>query len=142
LIQGKSVYGQNLTESLLPGGYAVASIDAATGAETYTPMNHWYHWANFTYGTKWKVGLFTGYLENLGTSENPVGEFYALAPDAEYMVKISPHLSWNYKNFMVGAELGWTTVAYGEIDRNDFGKVKNSQSVTNLRNMIAVAYNF
>jgi hypothetical protein len=142
MIQAKSMFGQNLSESLLPGGYAVASVDAATGAETYTPLNYWYHWANFTYGNSWKVGLFAGYLQNMGATESVIGEIYALAPDVKYMAKISPMLIYTYKNFMVGAEIGWTTAAYGDIDRNDYGKVKNAESVTNFRNMLSVAYNF
>jgi hypothetical protein len=58
------------------------------------------------------------------------------------MYKISPQLIYTYKNFMFGAELSWTTVAYGDRDLNDFGKVKNTINVTNFRNMLSIAYNF
>ena len=142
MVQAKSMFGQNLSESLMPGGYVVTSVDAATGAETYAPLNYWYHWANFTYGTTWKVGLFAGYLQNMGATESPVGEFYAFAPEVKFMTKISPMLIYTYKDFMIGAEIGWTTAAYGEIDRADFGKVKNTENITNFRNMLSVAYNF
>jgi hypothetical protein len=140
--KAKTMYGQNVCENLLPSGYAVASFNTTTGAETYTPLNHIYNWVNFTYGGAWKVGLFAGHLKNMGTSENPVGEFYGFATDADVMYKISPQLIYNYKNFMFGWELSWTTAAYGDIDYNDLGKVKNTENVTNFRNMLAVAYKF
>jgi hypothetical protein len=97
---------------------------------------------NIVYGTKWKAGIFAGQLKNFGASENNVGEIYAMAPDVDTMFKVSGLLSFNYKNFMVGAELSWNTAAYGDIDKSDFAKVKNAQKVTAFKNMIAVAYNF
>lgn len=141
-LKAKSMVGQNVNESLLPGGYAVASVDESTGAETYTPLNHAYSWVNFTYGQTWKVGLFAGHLKNLGTGENLVGPLYGMATDIDMIYKISPQLIYNYKNFMFGWELSLTTAAYGDIDYNDKGKVKDAENVTNFRNMVSVAYNF
>ena len=140
--KAKSMYGQNVCESLLPSGYAVATVDAATGAETYTPFNHIYNWVNFTYGSDWRVGFYAGYLKNLGTSEDAVGPLYGFAIDVDMVYKISPQLIYTYKNFMFGWELSWTTAAYGENDYNDFAKVKNTENVTNFRNMLSVAYKF
>ncbi len=140
--KAKSMYGQNVSESLLPSGYAVASLNESTGAETYTPLNHIYNWVNITYGQTWKVGFFAGYLKNLGTSEQPVGPFYGQATDIDMVYKISPQLIYTYKNFMFGWEMSWTTAAYGDIDYTNFGKIKNAENVTNFRNMISVAYNF
>jgi hypothetical protein len=140
--KAKSMYGQNVCESLLPSGYAVASLNESTGAETYTPFNHIYNWINATYGTDWKVGLYLGYLKNLGTSENPVGDIYGFSADIDMIYKISPQLIYTYKNFMFGWEMSLTTAAYGENDLNDKAKVTNTDNVSNFRNMISVAYNF
>lgn len=140
--KAKSMVGQNVCESLLPSGYAVKSLDAITGAETYTPFNHTYNWINIIYGDAWKFGFFAGYLKNLGTSENPVGPIYGFTTDADRMFKISPQLIYTCKNFMFGWEMGLTTVAYGTNDLNDKAKVKNTDTVTNFRNMISVAYSF
>ncbi len=140
--KAKSMYGQNVCESLLPSGYAVASVNSSTGAETYTPFSHLYNWVNFTYGSTWKFGLFAGYLKNLGTLENPVGPIYGFTTDADMMSKISPQLIYTYKNFIFGWELSLTTVAYGQNDYNDKAKVKDTENVINFRNLISVAYNF
>jgi hypothetical protein len=142
IIKGKSMYGQNVCESLLPSGYAVASLNSSTGAETYTPFNHIYNWINFTYGNDWKFGFFAGYLKNLGTSDNPIGPLYGFATNVDMVYKISPQMIYTWKNFMFGWELSWTTAAYGENDYDDYAKVINTENVTNFRNLLSVAYKF
>ena len=141
-LKAKSMYGQNVCESLLPSGYAVATTDANTGAETYTPFNHVYNWINFTYGSTWKVGLFAGHLKNLGTSEDPVGPLYGFSYNIDRIWRISPQLIYTYKNFMFGWEMSLTTAAYGENDLNNKAKVIDVEKVSNFRNLISIAYNF
>ena len=146
LFMAKSMFGQNVCEHLLPSGYAVASVDPATGAETYTPYNHIYNWVDFTYGKALKFGMYIGYLKNLGTSVNPIEDspFYGMTYSSEIdmISKLSPQLIYTYKNFMFGIELSLTTVAYGTPDYNDKAKVKNTKNVSNFRNMTSIAYNF
>ena len=144
LVMAKSMFGQNVCESLLPSGYAVKSIDLVTGYETYTPLNHLYNWINIIYGKTWKIGLYAGYLKNLGTSDIPIGPFYGMngASEIDHIYKISPQVIYTYKNFMFGTELAWNTAAYGTTDKNDYARVKNTKNVTNFRNMISIAYNF
>lgn len=141
-LKAKSMLGQNVCESLLPSGYAVATHDSVTGAETYTPFTHLYSWLNITYGKAWKVGLYVGHLKNFGTLENPVGPLYGMAPDAGMMLKVSPQIIYTYKNLEIGWEMSTTTVAYGTNDFNDKARVKNAKNVTNFRNLVSVAYKF
>ncbi len=143
VFKAKSMYGQNVCESLLPSGYAVASFNPETGYETYTSFNHSYNWVNFVYGEQWQVGLFAGYLKNLGTSENPVSDnFYGFATDADMMYRVSPQLIYNYKNFVFGWEVSVTSAAYGEYNFEDKAKVIDTETVTNFRNLIGIAYKF
>jgi hypothetical protein len=144
LLMAKSMYGQNVCESLLPSGYARASFDPATGAETYTPLNHLYNWVNLIYGKTWQIGMYAGYLKNFGTSDVPIGPFYGMVGSSEidHIYKISPQLIYNYKNFLFGVEPSWTTAAYGTTDYKNKGKVIDTKNVTNFRNMISIAYKF
>ena len=144
VVMAKSMYGQNVCESLLPSGYAVASVNPSTGAETYTPLNHVYNWINAVYGKAWQVGIYAGYLKNMGTSDDPIGPFYGMPGSSEidHIYKISPQLIYNYKNFMFGCEFSWTTAGYGQTDLKNKGKVVNVENVTNFRNMISIAYKF
>jgi hypothetical protein len=141
-LKAKSMVGQNMSESLLPGGYAVASVRPETGAETYTPLNHIYNWINLTYGSQWKAGLYAGCLKNLGTSEVPVGAFYGMGTNIDMIWKISPQLIYTFKNLTLGWELSITTAAYGDIDHANYGKIKDPRDVTNVRNMASIAYSF
>ena len=144
LMMAKSMYGQNVCESLLPSGYAVATLKSDTGAETYTPLNHVYNWINAVYGKTWQVGMYVGYLKNMGTSDDPIGPFYGMnySSEIDHIYKISPQLIYNYKNFMFGCELSWTTAGYGDVNLNNKAKVENAENVTNFRNMISIAYKF
>jgi len=141
-LKAKSMFGQNVSESLLPGGYAVASVDSRTGYETYTPTNHIFNFINFMYGETWKVGILAGYLKNLGTSRNPAGPFYARGSDVDECYRIAPQLTWKVKNFMASWEPEITSVSYGTIDNNNKGKVKNAEFVTNFRSLFTVFYLF
>lgn len=141
-IKGKSMYGQNVAESLLPGGYAVASLDPTTGFETYTPTNHLFSFVNIIYGETWKAGFFAGYMKNLGTSENPVGPFYARGADVGECTRFSPLISWQQKNLMVSFEPEFTTVTYGTIDYNDKARISGGEAVTNYRNLLTLFYFF
>ncbi|MDD4109544.1 MAG: hypothetical protein PHH93_12570, partial [Prolixibacteraceae bacterium] len=143
-LKAKTMFGQNVSESLLPGGYAVATLNSSTGEETYTPLNHVYNWINILYGEELKFGLYVGYLKNLGTSEDPLSgvAFYGMGTDIDMIYKISPQLIYTYKNFMFGWEISSTTAGYGINDYSDKGKVKGIDNVTNFRNMLSVAYNF
>lgn len=144
MIMGKSMFGQNVCESLLPSGYSVVSINPETGAETYTPYNHLYNWINFTYGKDWKVGFYGGFLKNMGTSENAAGPFYGMtnANEIDMIYKISPQLMYNFKNFMFAWEVSWTTAAYGEVDKANKSQVINTENITAFRNMLSIAYKF
>ncbi len=149
--KAKSMFGQNVSESLLPGGYAIASKDLRTGFETYTPTNHLYSFVNLMYGDTWKVGILAGYLKNMGTSENPWNSgtaekpgstFYARGADVDVCWRIAPQLTWKVKNFMLSWEPEVTSVSYGDIDILDKGKIKNAKFVTNFRSLVTVFYLF
>lgn len=141
-LKAKSMYGQNVSESLLAGGYAVASVNPQTGYETYTPTNHTYNFVNLMYGSTWRTGIFLGYMKNLGTSANPAGPFYARGADVDVCYRISPQLTWRHKSFLASWEPEITSVSYGDIDMNNKGKVKNAEFVTNVRSLLTIMYMF
>lgn len=143
-IKAKSMFGQNVSESLLAGGYAVKSTDPVTGFETYTPTNHTYNFINFMYGTIWRAGFLVGFMKNLGTSDHPLSSdlFFARGPDVDVCFRISPQLTWKYKSLLASFEPEITSVSYGRIDVSDKGKVKDATFVTNFRSLLTVMYFF
>jgi hypothetical protein len=144
VIKSKAVYGQNLSENIMPGGYGVTSIDSLTGAESYSPFNHLYLWANVVYGNQFKVGLFGGYIKNLGANANLLDKKrnYGMALDVDYFYRIAPALMYRIKNFQLGFEFEYTVAAYGTNDLMDYGKVKNTHEVNNKRILFSVSHYF
>jgi hypothetical protein len=94
------------------------------------------------YGEIWKAGLLLGYMKNFGTSDHPVGPFYARGDNVDVCYRISPQLTWKVKSFMASWEPEFTSVSYGTIDREDFGKVKDASFVTNFRSLFTIFYFF
>lgn len=163
-VQG--VLGQNLNDLLMVGGYAteqIYSIDDESN-DKYTikaqPFQHLYTWANFVYDDgKIQAGIFAGYLENLGFSdEYSVGddEAYMFHPtggrglDIEKMIRISPHVSIRSGNLKISAELEYNFVDYGtrktksdiEGEYQTSYELENIETIESQRILFAVEYFF
>lgn len=142
MVKLQGLYTQNLTESLMFGGYAVKDLDPLTGHEKYTPTQHMSYWLNVDYGKKVQVGLFAGYLNNLGTTDNVIGTWYARAPEVKYLYRVSPHIFYNMNNWQLAAEVEYTAAAYGEIQNNNKAKVINASEVGNFRANLMLCFYF
>lgn len=144
-IKTKGILGQNLTEHLLLGGYAVSTLDNATGKETYTPTNHLFLFGNITYGKEILVGIFYGYAKNLGTTDNFVSNtsrIYGRGMDIDHMYRISPSISYIKGRFQLATEFEYTATAFGTINNLDKGKIMNPKVTNNYRLLMVVQYNF
>jgi hypothetical protein len=140
-IKAKAVYGQNLSEFIMPGGYGVSALDSITGHESYTSFNHLYTWANIIYGDKTKFGLFGGYTKNLGANDIIVSDTYGMALNLDYVYRATTTISHKIKNFMLAVELEYTVAAYGDI-ANNYGEFTKSHEVSNTRIMFSVFHFF
>lgn len=136
----KTIYGQNLTEHLMLGGYAVRNTDPQWGFEKYTPTNHLFVWSNITWGKKVQPGLFLGYAKNLGTSHQNIGIWYARGHNIAYLYRVSPSISFISNNVQISAEFEYTVAAFGQPD--SFGMVQNHSEKANLRSLLTFFYFF
>jgi hypothetical protein len=137
-IQG--VYGQNMTDHLMLGGYAVETIDEAAGEITYLPTNVMSIWTELSGGKEFAYGIFGGYTKNLGTSDTVAGTFYGRGSDIDTIYRIAPRLMWTSGKTRLAAELEYTAAAYGNPDEEL--KIEDSESVANLRLLLAAYYFF
>lgn len=138
----KAIYGQNLTEHLLLGGYAVRTIDSTSLLETYTPTNHLFVWGNATYTLKKKIqfGIFGGYAKNYGTSELNTGKYYARGSNIAYMYRVAPSVSFISERVQISLEGEYTAAAYGAPDL--MGIVQSPEEVSNIRALLTFFYFF
>lgn len=136
----EGVYGQNLTNMMMLGGYALTSKLDDPAVLEYKPSNILSVWGEIIYGKKVEVGLFGGYQQNLGIDgdvEN-IHTFYGRAADIDNLLRISPRVNFNYGKFRFSGELEVTQASYGTADPTDNYIPKDPESVTNVRALFAV----
>ncbi len=134
-IKAEGVYGKNLTDLLMLGGYAVKSSDPITAEEFYTPIKVFSFWSDLSYGKEIEGGLFVGYTENLGADDIITGSYYARGNNIKKVLRISPRIKFNYDKVRLAGELEITSAYYGTPDNES--KVQNASTVTNVRLLIA-----
>ena len=138
-IKAEGVYGENMTDFVMLGGYAVSAKDAATGLEKYTAIKTLSAWTDLSYGGNVQFGLFAGYTKNLGANDVIVGNVYARGSNIDKVIRVSPRIIFKAGATQLAGEVEMTTASYGTPDSK--GKVQNTKDVTNIRLLIA-AYLF
>lgn len=135
----EGVYGQNMTDMLMLGGYGVESVDATTAVETYIPTSLFSVWGEFITGTNMELACFVGMTQNLGCSD-PVSNSWGRSLNIDNVFRVSPRVVWKSGKTHFATELEYTSAAYGTPDSK--GKVENTTSVTNIRLLLAAYYFF
>lgn len=141
-IKSQVVYGSNLADLMMLGGYAVKSTNAADGQEEYTGIKILSAWGELMYGKEIEFGLFGGYSKNLGADDNISGAYYGRATNVDNLIRISPRVQFNSGKSRISTELEYTVAAYGKNENSNKGKVIDTKSIANLRLLLAVYYFF
>ena len=158
-VKFQGVYGQNLFDATMLGGYAVSTIrDTATNAISYTTVNNASGWLEFqTYGKTIQFGLWGGYTQNLGALDtiaiysNKVGGTDATVrgSDIHHIYRIAPRVVLIKGKFNFALEGEYTTAAYatrdettGVLNRNHKGLITDYEDLSNIRLLFSVIFNF
>lgn len=154
-VAAKSVFGSNLTQTSMVGGFGVKSRSKFTGEQRYTPIRVSSSWINAVYGKKWKPGIFVGYLKNLGTkdalSTDRITQYnqdhsnllainiplYGTGTNIDQVVTAGAELTYNVPHWKFGLEYTFTSAWYGSLNRKN-GKIIDTHAVCNNR-VVAVA---
>ena len=141
-LKAEGVYGQNLYNLTMLGGYAVSKVtDPAKNSLDYAGLNTLSLWAEaHTNGTKWQTGLFAGYSKNLGAGRTLIGPDFSRGFNIGYVYRIAPRLVFNEGKFRFASEVEWTAAGYGTPDAK--GVVKDIKETGNLRLLLATYYFF
>lgn len=137
--KAEGVFGENLTEMVMLGGYAV--IDNTQDEWKYTPNRNLSLWTDISYGSDVEFGLFGGYSKNLGTKEN-YSFFFGRGEDVYDLLRISPRIQFTLSKVKIAGELEFMQAKFGKVNRNDKGKVTDTKSVNNVRAQLAFMYIF
>ncbi|MEA3445165.1 MAG: hypothetical protein U9R19_10620, partial [Bacteroidota bacterium] len=137
---------------LLTSAYAVHEIDEVTGQYTFTPMNQATVWTDIhTNGKTMQFGLFAGYMKNLGATDKIIDGTIEHRFDNDILdnvMRVSPRIIFNSGKVRFAGEIEYTSAAYAKLldddtyDMDEFGKINNTESVSNIRFLMAVYYFF
>ncbi len=141
-IKAEGVYGNNLADLLMLGGYAVESTNPSTGLETYTPLGAYSLWGEISTGKEIEFALFGGYIKNLGAKENITGAYYGRGTNIDNVFRVSPRVQFNSGKVRISTELEYTSAGYGTPNGLNKGIVENIKNVANVRLLFATFYFF
>jgi hypothetical protein len=138
----QGVYGGNLADHIMLGGYAVKSVDTLTGVEEYTALKCLSVWSEVSVGKDIEYAVFAGYTKSLGADDNISGAYYGRGTNIENVFRVSPRVQFNFGSLRFSTELEYTSAGYGTPDNLNKGKINNVKTFTNLRVIGAVYYFF
>jgi hypothetical protein len=142
-LKTKTVWGEDMSHLGICSGYGVDGIHQDLVTRDYHPLTAVSSWIMGTYGKEWKVGLFGGYMSNLGSTTNYISEsmmYVYGGTHIDKMYRVSPSISYNVSNLQFAVEYERTSVAYGTMKGH--GNVVDSHWVTNNRLLFSTSYNF
>ncbi|MDP4116840.1 MAG: hypothetical protein Q8903_11935 [Bacteroidota bacterium] len=134
----QGVYGQNIGNLTMAGGYAISGIDSTKFTNTNTASG----WAEFCYGSKVAYNLFLGYSKNLGSVDNTNGKYFGFLTNVNDIVRIAPNVSFYFSKVKITTELDYTSASYGNIETNNKSKIIDTYRVENYRLSLSCTYSF
>lgn len=154
----QAVYGENLFDLTMLGGYAVSGItDSLRNKVSYSTLNNFSAWAEIqTHGARVQYALWAGYTQNLGSRDpllvysNKIDGTDATVRGANIhsLYRVSPRVVFISGKLNLAAEMEYTVAQYatrdenGKLNRDEFGRITQSEDVANLRMLLAFIYNF
>ena len=142
ILKLQGVYGSNLADHVMLGGYAVKSLDTLSGFEEYTPLNCLSVWGELSTGKEIEYAVFAGYTKSLGAKDNIAGSYYGRGTNIENVFRISPRIQFNSGKTRISTELEYTSAGYGTSNSLNKGKVEKVKNIFNVRVLAAFYYFF
>ncbi len=140
LFAAKSTLASNLTQTSMLGGYGVCDVNPITGQQSYTPTYNSSTWVNVVWGKKWKVGVFGGYMKNLGTTKE-VSKLIGTGVDVDQLLSGTAEVTYNLPHWRIGLEYNYTQAWYGKLNHEN-GRIVDTHSVGNNRFVASATYSF
>jgi len=134
-LKAEGIYGGDLYDLVMLGGYAVKNTDPTTAIEEYTTFNTFSVWGEIIKGKTWQYGLFAGYTENLGSDDDILGDSYVRGSTIANVKRVAPRVQVTKGKVRFACEVEYTIADYGTADIR--GKVNDTKSLANLRVLFA-----
>ena len=143
-VKAEGVLGQNLFDQLMIGGYGAMAQLTDKDQTQYTTMNNMSVWAEIHgNGSKLQPGVFFGYTQNLGASDEiNAAALSARGTNLKDVLRVSPRLVLKSGKSQLAGELEMTQAGYAT-DADNKGKPEgDTNSVMNIRLLISAILSF
>jgi hypothetical protein len=133
-IKGKYIFGENLSEHLLLGGYYFSYDSTTANVLEIHNTRHHFLWLNPSYALSrsMELGLFAGYARRVNYIIREEDYVYARGNDIDHSYRLSLQLLKRMGDLMLMSEIEHSTAAYGDLVFGE-GKLKNVKEVRNIR---------
>lgn len=138
-----SIYGQNLYDFVMLGGYGVSGTNNKGEAEytNFTAGSVWFDVDSGLIGKKTTLGIFAGYTKNYGADDPITGAVYARGTDIDFSYRVAPRIVYGNGLVRFRVEVAYDTAAYGTANA-DYTKVENTTNASNMRFVFATTLHF
>lgn len=145
-IKMEGIYGQNLTNFVMIGGYGAAEDPNLVDDYSYSNINTMAVWSDFAYAkSNFEIALFGGFSSNV----NATDDYYSLTgytrgENIKSIYRISPRVVFKSGKVDVGIEYMITGAKYGNVDLADarYRFTETDDYTVNNRMTLAVRYSF
>ncbi len=142
----EGIYGQNLTNFVMIGGYGATDNPIVEDDYSYTNINTMSFWSDISVNFDFlEAAIFAGYSSNLGAG----GDYYSLAgytrgENIQYLFRVSPRVVIKSGKVDFGLEYMMTGAAYGTLDTvdPDYSFEDTEKPTINNRIIFAARYKF
>ena len=136
----QAIFGQNLTDHVMLGGYAVRKDDP----EQFSNINMFSTWGELSWGKDVKLSLYGGYSRNLGTDQDVIldkNQIYAMGADIHTLYRVAPSVIVRSGPLRIISEIEYTAAIYGDF-KNERLELENLKTFENIRVNLAAYYHF
>lgn len=139
----EGIYGKNLSEFTMIGGYGASQDPTLTDDYNYSNINTCSFWSEcYAEGEKFLFGIFGGYSQNLGSDNNYYSIGYARNDDLNYIYRISPRVEYKKGKLSFIVEYMITGAAYATDFSNHHKPIKSDNPTINNRTILGAKYTF
>ena len=144
-IKLEGIYGQNLSNYVMIGGYGATENPATVDDYSYTNINTISVWSEVvTNFKKFNAGVFLGYSSNLETKDDYYSLKYARGENIDYIFRISPRVQYTSGKLTFILEHMMTGAAYGTLDKvnYEYSFIDTDSPTINHRILLGAKYSF
>ncbi|ASB49247.1 DcaP family trimeric outer membrane transporter [Alkalitalea saponilacus] len=143
MVRAGALYGENLSEVAMPGGVARTTASTPENPE-FKPLAYGSMWTDMErHSATWSPGVFVGYTEALGASENVDGSsIFGRDPSVTNIFSIAPRLRYHINSVTwVAVEYMYTEAGWGA-SYTSKGVPSEVTKYANNRVMMSMRYTF